>query len=62
MPHFASCKRHAGCDTYICQMCATVLCSGCFKPEWRPDITGHASAGNVCPACVKVYSVEPVRI
>lgn len=49
MPHFTS----EGNDTYICQVCGQVFdCVHC-PPVWRTDITGHESAGNVCPSCLK---------
>ncbi len=38
---------------YICQVCGKIKCCKCDPPEWRPDITGHKSAGNVCPKCLK---------
>lgn len=41
-----------GADTYICQSCGRILCSAAFPAEWRPDITGNQSAGNVCPTCL----------
>lgn len=48
MPHFDT----NGADTYICQKCARIFNSVKYPPTWRPDITGHKSAGNVCPACL----------
>ena len=51
------CKKHPSHDTYICQKCGRILCSGCFESEWRTDITNNEHAGNVCPDCVKAYSV-----
>lgn len=53
MPHFSSCCP--GADTYICQKCAKIFCSKCQPSQWRPDITGHKSAGNVCPKCLEEY-------
>lgn len=41
-----------GQDTYICQSCGRELCAEVYPPVWRPDITGHSSAGNVCPTCL----------
>lgn len=58
MPHFSSCCP--GADTYICQKCAKIFCSKCQPSQWRPDITGHKSAGNVCPNCLKKF--EPNKI
>ncbi len=55
MVRFSSCCE--GADMYICQVCGKDLCSKCKKPEWRPDITKHKSAGNVCPECIRVYDV-----
>ncbi len=49
MPHFSE----SGNDTYICQRCARVFDSVEQPSQWRPDITGNSSAGNVCPACVR---------
>ena len=50
MPHFCS---KCGADTYLCQVCHRAMCSREYPSIWRPDITGHSSAGNVCPSCVK---------
>jgi hypothetical protein len=50
MPHFSNCCPNA--DTWICQVCAKIYCGGCVRSEWRPDITGHESAGNVCLTCL----------
>ena len=57
MPTFSNC---CGRDEYVCQKCTRILCSKCHPPEWRPDITGHQSAGNVCPECLKKATV-PVQ-
>lgn len=54
MPHFSA----NGNDTYICQKCARILDSVDYPSEWRPDITGHQSAGNVCPSCVRAFQQE----
>lgn len=43
MPHFDS----QGRDTAICQVCGTIT----HQVYWRPDISGHKSAGNVCGDC-----------
>lgn len=51
MPHFSDCCP--GADTYICQVCGTIHCSNCEPSQWRPDLTGSQSAGNVCPECRK---------
>ncbi len=53
MPHFSSC---CGRDEYICQKCGVIKCSNCSTPEWRPDITGHKSAGNVCKECMSRFN------
>jgi hypothetical protein len=45
---FCSC----GQDTYLCQVCARELCGAQLPPAWRPDLTGHTSAGNICPKCL----------
>ena len=52
MPHFSDCGKPGHLDTYICQVCGQVHCSGCVPSEWRPDITGNSSAGNVCRNCL----------
>lgn len=52
MPHFSECCR---ADKYVCQKCGRQLCSNCHPPKWRPDITGHESAGNVCPSCLTLH-------
>lgn len=49
MPHFTDDGR----DTYICQVCA---CIKADTPTWRPDITGHKGAGNVCPSCLAKHN------
>ena len=56
MPHF--CETCGG-DTYICQKCAKVFCNKEHPSTWRPDITGHSGAGNVCPACLGFYGLKP---
>jgi len=53
MPHFSSCCP--GADTYICQKCGKIFCSKCQSSQWRPDITGHESVGNICPNCLKNF-------
>jgi len=52
MPHFSKC---CGADEYICQVCWNIFCDKCRPSEWRPDVTGHKSAGNVCPSCLKKF-------
>ena len=52
MPHF----DEYGGDQWICQKCGGIFDSR-DKSEWRPDITGCISAGNVCPCCVAAYKV-----
>jgi len=55
MPHFSTCRKTENCryaDTWICQLCGNIYCGGCVDSQWRPDLTGHESAGNVCPACL----------
>lgn len=51
MPHFDS----EGNDTYLCQLCGNVrsVTTRDTLPQWRPDLTGHEGAGNVCPTCIK---------
>ncbi len=36
-------------DTCICQKCANIVPGS--QADWRVDITGNKSAGNVCKAC-----------
>ena len=59
MPHFSDCCP--GADTYVCQVCATIHCGGCEPSEWRTDITGSSSAGNVCPNCIMGYKLAGKR-
>lgn len=40
-------------DDYICQICAVIKTD---HSEWRPDVTGNKSAGNVCESCMKVHN------
>jgi rubrerythrin len=47
MPHFDA----YGGDEWICQVCGRVQDSR-VESVWRPDITGHKGAGNVCPKCL----------
>ncbi len=58
MPYFSSCC--SGADEYICQKCGKIKCGKCQPSTWRTDITGHLSAGNVCPTCLKMY--EPHKV
>jgi hypothetical protein len=41
-------------DGWICQICATIK-PDTERPEWRPEITGHKSAGNVCALCRSLH-------
>lgn len=50
MPHFSDCCD--GYDTYICQVCGKIYCSGCQDSVWM-KIPGKNFSGNVCPGCVK---------
>lgn len=55
----AKIKAHAessGADMVLCQVCGGDYDSGKVKMVWRPDITGHPNAGNVCPSCLKGYN------
>lgn len=54
MPHF----DENGFDTVICQVCARIVSTGKEEVFWRCDITGSASAGNVCEGCVAAYEAE----
>jgi len=56
--HMNECKVHRNHDTYICQKCGHIFCSGCNDPEWRTDITENKHAGNVCQQCVKFHNVS----
>lgn len=54
MPHF----DEWGGDEWICQAPnhrGNRVQNSRVKSEWRPDITGHKSAGNCCPSCVKAF-------
>lgn len=48
MPHFSE----SGHDVVICQKCGRLVDTGKENVTWRPDITGHKSAGNVCDPCL----------
>jgi hypothetical protein len=48
MPHFSP----SGHDMVLCQVCGRDIDTSKEKVVWRPDITGHKSAGNVCAACL----------
>jgi rubrerythrin len=50
MPHF----DENGLDTWICQKCCKIFTLKTM-PQWRPDITGRTSAGNVCPSCIEKH-------
>jgi hypothetical protein len=47
MPHFTK----EGREEWICQKCGYIF-GDKIVSTWRPDITGHKSAGNVCPFCL----------
>jgi hypothetical protein len=51
-----------GNDEYICQKCARIFDSVEQPSQWRPDITGHTSAGNVCPSCVQKHETTPISL
>ena len=51
MPRFSE----TGADMYICQVCGRDLDGEKHPSQWRTDITGRESAGNVCPSCVRAY-------
>lgn len=55
MPRFSE----AGNGMYICQICGRDLDSVLHPPEWRPDLTGRTSAGNVCPTCILNIRLNP---
>lgn len=48
MPHFSE----SGNDTYLCQVCGRERDGVQYPSQWRPDLTGHKSAGNICPPCL----------
>src|SRR5690348_6341442 len=52
MPHF----NEQGHDTYLCQICGNVFDAQTEPAVWRADLTGRASAGNVCRGCVTEHS------
>lgn len=54
MPHF----DENGNDTVICQLCASIV----SKAEWRSDLTGNKSAGNVCLPCIKKCDEEAATV
>jgi hypothetical protein len=39
-------------------VCKKDLCSTDVPFEWRPDITGNQSAGNVCFHCIQKYEAD----
>ena len=49
---------HGSCDDYLCQVCLKVKTE---KSEWRPDLTGSHSAGNVCMTCIKAGKSNVVK-
>lgn len=51
-----------GRDEFICQKCARVLESTDLYPQWRPDITGNESAGNVCMQCIRQHDAHDKAI
>ena len=53
MPHF----DEQGRGTWLCQVCTNVYHDG-IESQWRPDITGHESAGNACPDCVRRFEAQ----
>jgi hypothetical protein len=54
MPHFSE----SGHDEVICQKCGRIVNTGKEKVEWRPDITGNQSAGNVCVPCIQQFGTR----
>lgn len=58
MPHFSK----SGHDMVLCQVCGRDIDTGKDQPEWRVDITGNKSAGNVCPSCVAMHDDKPVSL
>lgn len=54
MPHFSP----SGHDMVLCQKCGRDVDTGKEKVEWRPDITGKPSAGNVCEECLLAHTFK----
>lgn len=52
MPHF----NNQGVETVICQKCHKVVPGS--QATWRPDITGHQFAGNVCSDCLRKHAAD----
>ncbi len=42
-------------EDYLCQACGRICLETNEPSVWRPDITGHKSAGNVCPTCLQEF-------
>lgn len=56
LPHFDK----DGGDQWLCQAPnhrGNRIQSSRVESTWRPDITGHKSAGNVCPPCLRAFEV-----
>lgn len=59
MPHF----DEDGGDMWMCQAPnhrGNRVQRSKVESEWRPDITGHQSAGNCCPPCVAAHDNQRV--
>jgi hypothetical protein len=59
MPHFDA----KGGDQWMCQgpnHKGNRIQDSDVESQWRPDITGHESAGNCCPTCVTEHDSKQV--
>ncbi len=52
MPHW----NERGEETVVCQKGSHTVPAS--QVEWRPDITGNQSAGNVCKACIRSWHMN----
>jgi hypothetical protein len=53
MPKFTNCPSHSGLDTWGCQACGKVFCSGCERSNWCTPVPGKTYNGNVCTRCLE---------
>ena len=51
MPHFCDCCAEAH-DTYICQQCGVIKCSGRYPGTWG-KVPRSGREGNLCPTCAE---------
>lgn len=52
MPRFS----HTGHDMCLCQICGRDVDTGAEQVEWKPEVTGSESAGNVCSKCLFLHA------